>query len=499
MTIRHGMNLDRLLAGFAQIPASTAVSVTGMALDSRQVHEGDLFCALVGEHGHGLDHARQAVARGAAAVIFEPVPQMAVPDLSVPAIAVPALNGHISAIAARFFGDPSAAVPIIGVTGTNGKSSCVHLLAQTLSVGEQACGMLGTLGYGFLNSLQPATHTTPDAITVQAQLARLRAAGARWVAMEVSSHGLAQRRVEAVRFHIALFTNLSRDHLDYHQDLDAYFAAKQRLFTWPGLAAAIVNGDDARAEALLQTVVPASRKVRYGLQPQSSEGVDDVLWAQAVRPRPEGLEISVTGSWGEAHLRTPLMGVFNASNVLAVLAVLLVAGVPLRTAAERLSRVHPVPGRMARHGGHGKPTVVVDYAHTPDALDKALRACRQHAAGELWCVFGCGGDRDRGKRAQMGAIAARLADHLILTDDNPRSEVPAAIIADIQAGLPVNAGHSVIHDRAAAIAYALACARPGDVVLVAGKGHEDYQIVGARRLPFSDTEQVIRHLQEYRA
>lgn len=499
MTIRHGMNLDQLLAGFAQVPASAAVSVTGMTLDSRQVHEGDLFCALAGGHGHGLDHAAQAVERGAAAVIFEPVPQMIMPALSVPTIAVPALNGHMSAIAARFFGDPSAAVPIIGVTGTNGKSSCVHLLAQTLSVGDQACGMLGTLGYGFLNALQPATHTTPDAITVQAQLARLRAAGARWVAMEVSSHGLAQRRVEAVRFHIALFTNLSRDHLDYHQDLKVYFAAKQRLFTWPGLAAAIVNGDDTRAEALLQAVVPASRKVRYGLQPQSVQGVDDVLWAQAVIPQPDGLEISVTGSWGDARFRTPLIGVFNASNVLAVLATLLVAGVSLRVATERLSRVHPVPGRMARYGGHGKPTVVVDYAHTPDALDKALQACRQHALGALWCVFGCGGDRDRGKRPQMGAIAVRLADHLVLTDDNPRSEVPAAIIADIQAGLPANVGYTVIHDRAAAIAYALAHARPGDVVLVAGKGHEDYQIVGARLLPYSDTEQVMRCLQEYRA
>jgi len=499
MTIRRGMSLDRLLAGFAQVPAIAAVPVTGMTLDSRQVHEGDLFCALVGEHSHGLDHAMQAVDRGAAAVIFEPAPQLTAPALSVPTIPVPDLNSHLSTIAARLFGDPSAAMPIIGVTGTNGKSSCVHLLAQTLSVGDQACGMLGTLGYGFLNALQPATHTTPDAITVQAQLARLRAAGARWVAMEVSSHGLVQRRVEAVRFHLALFTNLSRDHLDYHQDLDAYFAAKQRLFTWPGLAAAIVNGDDARAEALLRAAVPASRKVRYGLQPQSVQNVDDVLWAQEVVPQPDGLEISVTGSWGEAHFRTPLIGVFNAANVLAVLAVLLVAGVPLRTAAERLSRVHPVPGRMARHGGHGKPTVVVDYAHSPDALDKALQACRQHTAGELWCVFGCGGDRDRGKRPQMGRIAAQLADHLVLTDDNPRTEAPAAIIADIRAGLQGNVDYTIIHDRAGAIAYAITHARPGDVVLVAGKGHEDYQIVGGQRLPFSDTGQVVMHLQEYSA
>ncbi len=499
MTMHHGMSLDRLLAGFAPVPASAAVTVSGLTLDSRQVHAGDLFCALAGEHGHGLEHVAQALARGAAAVIFEPVPLMAVPALPVPVLAVPALNDHLSAIAARFFGDPSAAMPVVGVTGTNGKSSCVHLLAQTLSVGDRACAMLGTLGYGFLGALQPASHTTPDAITVQAQLARLRAAGARWVAMEVSSHGLTQRRVEAVRFHFALFTNLSRDHLDYHQDLEAYFAAKQRLFTWPGLAAAIVNGDDARADALLHVAPPASRRIRYGLQPQSLQGVDDVLWAQAVRPQPDGLEIDVTGSWGEARLRVPLLGAFNAANVLAVLAVLLASGVPLPTAAERLAGVQPVPGRMALHGGSGKPAVVVDYAHSPDALDKALRACRQHAAGTLWCVFGCGGDRDRGKRPQMGAIAVQLADHVILTDDNPRSEVPAEIIADIRAGLPAGVACTVIHDRAEAIAQAIVRAQPGDVVLVAGKGHEDYQIVGAQRLPFSDTEQVMKCLQEYRA
>lgn len=344
------------------------------------------------------------------------------------------------------------------------------------------CGIIGTLGYGFPGALNHGLHTTPDAVTMQRLLAEFVAAGAAYAAMEVSSHALEQGRVRAVAFAAAVFTNLSRDHLDYHGDMERYAGAKTRLFHSEGLAAAVVNCEDDHGRELIAALAPRMRVVTYGF----SRG--DVH-ARALDCARDGLRLRVLTPGGEVDVAAPLLGRFNAANLLAALAALIALGFDPADAACRLSNVVPVPGRVERFkGADGRPLVVVDYAHTPDALEQVLRALRPHAAGRLWCVFGCGGDRDRGKRPQMGRIAERLADSVILTDDNPRHEPGDAIVRDIAAGM--RAPPRVIRERKAAIAAALSEAGAEDVVLIAGKGHEDYQQVGDRRLPYSDRETV---------
>jgi UDP-N-acetylmuramoyl-L-alanyl-D-glutamate--2,6-diaminopimelate ligase len=504
MAIQHaqtGFPLTALLEGFAALAPLEEILVTGLATDSRQVRPGDLFFAVSGLQHHGLEHARAAVLAGAVAVAWEPRaerPELAdlAAALAVPACAVPDLRACLGAIASRFHGAPSRDLFVVGVTGTDGKTSCTHFLAEAFSEPDCPGALLGTLGYGPFGRLKPATHTTPDALVVQRELAGLRDAGLRRVAMEVSSHGLHQGRVNGVNFDVAVFTNLSRDHLDYHGDLLAYGEAKRLLFQAPDLQAAVINGGDAFGRELLGQLASGLRTIVYGLEEELAglQGVERVS-GHDLRLGEHGLSLRVRSPWGEGELRAGLLGGFNAGNLLAVLAVLGIAGMPLEEILARLSRVHTVPGRMERFGGgEAQPLVVVDYAHTPRALEQVLLALRGHCRGTLWCVFGAGGDRDRGKRPLMGAVAERLADQVVLTSDNPRSEAPEAILQEIQAGMARPEAVRVLSDRAAAIRHAVGQAGPGDLVLVAGKGHEAYQLVGSERLPFSDRAQVLAAL-----
>lgn len=497
----HQARLSTLLAGFAAVDPQQDCVITGLCLDSRRARAGDLFVAVGGQRSHGLDHLEQALSAGVAAVLWEPSPQYSElpPPLRparLPVVAVEGLKHRIGVIADRFYGSPSERLTVIGVTGTDGKTSCSHFLAAGLDGRGGRCGLIGTLGYGLYGELDQATHTTPDAIRVHGLLADMRARGARYVAMEVSSHALDQGRVEGVRFDTAILTNLSRDHLDYHGDLAAYAAAKRRLFLMPGLRHAVVNLDDALGRELVESVADSVQVVGYGMAPGPVEHAVPTVRGELLALDAKGLRLQVDSPWGRAEIRSPLLGEFNASNLLAVLATLVLTGVEFDQACEALERLRTVPGRVERFGGSaGKPLVVVDYAHTPKALESVLHALRAHTEGELWCVFGCGGDRDPGKRPLMAAAAQRYADRVVVTDDNPRGEDPERIIADILSGLEQSQRVHVQRDRARAIAYAVAHAGVDDVVLVAGKGHEDYQEVAGRRLPFSDREQVRRELE----
>ncbi len=408
------------------------------------------------------------------------------PAWTVPNAPIERLRERYGLIAEFIYGAPSSEMWMVGVTGTNGKSSCVQGIAQSYAHLGQRAGIVGTLGSGLVGALESGTHTTPDAAALQETLARLRSAGAQVVAMEVSSHGLDQGRVNGVAFDVALFTNLSRDHLDYHGSMAAYGAAKARLFAWPGLHASVINRDDAFGQSLADDVRARGRKVlTYGFAGADVAGAN-------LRASPEGLEFAVSTPWGRADVKSALVGAFNAWNLLGILGVLLVSNVPLAKAVEALAHVDAPAGRMQRFGGGDEPLVIVDYAHTPDALEKALTALRPVVAegGELVCVFGCGGNRDAGKRPEMGRIAAELADRVVVTDDNPRNEEPGAIAEAILRGIKAtgNRRWALEPERAHAIRVAVAKARPGDVVLIAGKGHETYQERNGVRTPFSDGE-----------
>jgi UDP-N-acetylmuramoyl-L-alanyl-D-glutamate--2,6-diaminopimelate ligase len=471
--------LRELLAGL--VPVEQDCDIRGLCIDSRRVQPGDLFFAWPGERVDGRGFMREAAAQGAAAIVCETNGET-LPGLDVPVLALPQLRRRAGAIADRFYGAPSRQLTVVGVTGTNGKTTCTQLLAQALTVLARRCAVIGTLGYGYPGALNESLHTTPDAVTVHRLLAGFLAEGARAVAMEVSSHALDQGRVTGVHFDVAVFTNLTRDHLDYHGDMVAYGAAKATLFDWPNLKRAIVNADDAFGRELIARLGARVPAVSYGVE----QG--DVR-ATALTLARDGMHLRVTTPQGEVALHSPLFGRFNAHNLLAVLATLLALDVPLTEAAAALARARPAAGRMEHFGGSDDaPLVVVDYAHTPDALEKVLQTLREHTAAKLLCVFGCGGDRDRGKRPLMGAIAERLADTVILTDDNPRHEDGQAIIDEVRGGM--QRAPRVLRDRRAAIAQALALAGPADIVLVAGKGHEDYQQVGDERRPYSDRATV---------
>ena len=482
--------LAALLQGFAAVGPGEDRDIGGLALDSRRVRRGDLFFACAGSRAHGLRFAGEAAGAGAAAVVYDaddPAAHEVGRTLraDVPLIGVRRLAERLGPIAARFHRQPSRDMTVVGITGTNGKTSCCHYLAQAFSAGGEPCGVLGTLGYGLYGALRPASHTTPDAITLQAELARLRDAGAGRVVMEVSSHALDQGRTLGVAFTAAVFTNLSHDHLDYHGDAVAYGRAKQRLFTVPGLRFAVINRGDAFGRELIAGLGPQVVCASFGFD-AAAEGERHVA-GELLDASIDGMTLAIRSSWGEGTLRTDLLGRFNAENLLAVLAVLLLMDAPFDEALRRAAALRPAPGRMERiGGGPGRPLAIVDYAHTPDALEQVLRTLRAHCSGRLTCVFGCGGERDRAKRPLMGAAAARHADRVIVTDDNPRGEDPRAIVAEILAGMPSGSAAEVVQDRAAAIRAAIAGAGAGDIVLIAGKGHEDYQQIGERRLPFSD-------------
>jgi len=474
--------LQALLAGMSA-DAVPDVDITRVAVDSRSVAADTLFLAFAGSRAHGLDHVDEAVERGAVAVAWD---HDTAPQLDVPAVRVPDLAAQASRIAARAYDHPAEQLFVTGVTGTDGKTSCAWLLAQALQVLDMPCGYLGTLGFGLPADLAEATHTTPDAVAAQEWLARLVAAGADAVAFEVSSHALDQHRVAGVAFDVAVLTQIGRDHLDYHGDEQAYAAAKKRLFETDGLQYAVLNADDAHGRAWLDALDPGVTPIVYGFGDVSALASQYVALT-AVHTRADGLSLDLDTHCGAARIESTLVGRFNAANLAAVMAVLLARGVPVERAASALGGVATVPGRMERIAVcSDQPLVVVDYAHTPSALEAALRAVAEHAAARVLCVFGCGGDRDTGKRPLMGAAAARHADAIWLTDDNPRNEAPETIVNAVRAGIPDGARVRVIHDRAAAIADAIASAGPGDVVLIAGKGHETTQQVGSARRAFDD-------------
>jgi UDP-N-acetylmuramoyl-L-alanyl-D-glutamate--2,6-diaminopimelate ligase len=494
-----GMLVAQLLEGLVrgELPD---VSVCGLATDSRQVRTGDLFLASKGLRVHAIAHAADAVRKGAVCVVWEPVagevPARQAASLDVPVIALAGLAQKLGVIADRFYGHPSRQQHVIGVTGTDGKTSVTHYLAQALS-GDGACGLLGTLGYGVYGQLQPPTHTTPDAVRLQAELAQLRDSGVKTVAMEVSSHALHQHRSDGVAFNTAILTHLSRDHLDYHGSIEAYADAKRRLFSMPGLETAVLNVADEFGRQLAGQLQNAVRVIVYGRHEDCAGLSPDWIVLEAVVPRSGGLTIRLNTSWGSVEFESSLLGEFNASNLMAALGGLLAAGLPLNDAVERLSRVSTVAGRMELFEQRHAPRVVVDYAHTPHALETVLRALRPHCSGRLICLFGAGGDRDTGKRPQMGSIAEHYADLVVLTSDNPRSERPQVILDEIAAGFLEPQRAECIIDRGVAIDVVVAEAGVDDMVLVAGKGHEETQQIGDRRLVFSDRERVRQALRRY--
>ncbi len=465
--------------------------------DSRRVEPGVAFAAYPGLHADGRRYVPDAVARGASAVLWEAQAFTWDAKWTVPNAGVDGLQARLGTVADFIYGSPSQRLWMAGVTGTNGKTSCAHWIAEALDACGRRAGVLGTLGNGLVGALAPAVQTTPDVTVLHELLAQFAAAGAKAVAMEVSSHGLDQGRVNGVKFDVALFTNLTRDHLDYHRTMAAYGAAKARLFTWPGLRTAVINADDAFGTSLVDAArARGQRLLTYGF------GNADVA-ATAVTIGRDGITLDVATPWGRSRLASPVVGAFNAQNLLGVLAVLLASDVALPDAVAAMERLTAPAGRMQRLGGNERPLVVVDYAHTPDALAKVLVALRAAVVegGDLVCVFGCGGDRDPGKRPEMGRIAAELADRIVVTSDNPRSEDPAAIANAVVKGIR-DTGHrrwSIEVDRRVAIRDAIAAAGLGDVVLVAGKGHETYQERAGERTPFSDAAEAAAALAAWSA
>jgi UDP-N-acetylmuramoyl-L-alanyl-D-glutamate--2,6-diaminopimelate ligase len=470
---------------FGKLAAQGAM-IERLAADSRRCAPGVAFLAYPGEKADGRAHIGDALGRGASAVIWEQEDFRWQQDWKLPNVPVHALRQHAGVLAHQFYGRPSEALWVCGVTGTNGKTSCTQWIAAALARHGTKAGVIGTLGSGFPGALAPLSNTTPDAVETHFLLKSFKDQDAKAAAMEVSSHGLVQGRVNGVRFACALFTNLSHDHLDYHGSMQAYGAAKARLFDAPGLQCAVLNLDDEFGVELSRRLAGRLHIIGYSLAPQTAP-VDEYLVADS--------QLNVDSSWGRAALRLPVLGRFNVSNALGVLGCLVASGIDLDEAVALLASLPPVPGRMQPIGE--QPLVVIDYAHTPDALDNVLRALRPVAearGGRLAVVFGAGGDRDPSKRAPMGAIAGRLADRVLVTSDNPRGEDPLGIISQIEQGIA--GAHGVEVDRARAIRQAIRESNDADVVLIAGKGHETYQEIAGKRSHFSDEEQARAALTE---
>ena len=496
-------SLSFLLNGYVDEHRYDDLEVSGLTLDSRNISKGMLFVALQGTQVHGLIFAEKAESQGAAAIIWEFVEGVDVPELSIPVIAIKNLSQKLGDIAGQYYNNPSQYLNMVGITGTDGKTSVSHFLAQAINSSNDgdSCSVIGTLGIGRPDDLRKATHTTPDVITVHSILRQEKDNGASAVAMEVSSHALDQGRVNAVQFDTAVLTNLTRDHLDYHGTVEAYAAAKEKLFHWKGLKNVVVNLDDAMGLRLAKELADSDvRVIGYGINnayelPQNVEK----LLATKMDFDHRGIVADIVTPIGESTLIAPILGKFNLSNLLAVLAVLIIKGNSLAKALKQIEQVRTVPGRMERvvsDDTNSSVLVVVDYAHTPGALEQALLAIRKHCKARLICVFGCGGDRDTGKRPLMAETAETLADLVIVTDDNPRTESPVEIFADIKRGFKHIDNIIFEHDRQKAIKQAVVEAKDGDVILIAGKGHETVQIVNDQKLPFDDRIEAANYLRE---
>ncbi len=466
--------------------AALGVTPNGVAIDSRRVRRGDVFLALPGDFADGRDYIPDAIARGASAVIWESGDGFVWQSTwGVPNVAAANLRALCGPLAHAVFGYPGERLSLIAITGTNGKTSISQWLA---SVHPRRCAVIGTLGAGFAGAMKETGMTTPEAAILARYLADFVEGGAQACALEASSIGIEEDRLDGARVDVAVFTNLTRDHLDYHGSMEDYAAAKEKLFKWPRLRLAVVNLDDPFGCTLMQRTT-ASRIIGY-TQGKSFTDRQGVVRAESVDETSGGLRFVLATPAGRARVETSLVGRFNVSNLLATAAVLLDAGLTPAEVASRFADLPAPPGRLETLGGNKEPLVVVDYAHTPDALENAINALRSVATargGRLIALFGCGGDRDRGKRPLMGEVAKRLADRVILTSDNPRSEVPAAIVAEIAIGVPEA---EIIEDRGAAIRRAILGAAVADVILLAGKGHEPYQEIAGVKRPFSDIDEA---------
>jgi UDP-N-acetylmuramoyl-L-alanyl-D-glutamate--2,6-diaminopimelate ligase len=481
------MTLREWLAPWLDIDSN--LNVLGLSLNSHEMTEGDVFIALNGAKQHGLAYASQAINNGAVAILFDSqdahIAEMYFDMSKTVSIAVPDLLQNLGEMAARFYQYPSQAMTVIGITGTNGKTSCSQFLSQMLA----HCAFIGTLGWGTPSQLNKTLNTTPDALAVQKILATLKKTHSQFVAMEVSSHGLAQGRVNGVQFNGAIFTNLSRDHLDYHGTMDAYLETKLQLFRTKNLHFAVINLDDAMSQKVIDVIAPDVTIIGVSALGKKSPRGETVA-ASNVQLNLSGIECDIRWQDQMQTLPIPLIGRFNLENVLCVLAAMLALDIQFSVAAQKLSTLTSVDGRMTRLGGvDNQPLVLVDYAHTPDALEKALKSLRQHTKGSLSVVFGCGGNRDSGKRPQMGRIAEQYADHVYLTDDNPRFESNEEIMQAILSGCLLQK-HQIIHHRAQAIKEAILRASAQDCILIAGKGHESYQEIEGVQYPFNDTQCV---------
>ncbi|MFA7552649.1 MAG: UDP-N-acetylmuramoyl-L-alanyl-D-glutamate--2,6-diaminopimelate ligase [Spongiibacteraceae bacterium] len=496
MMVATQLNYNKLLGELIAIDDQrlASIEVSGLELDSRAIMPGDLFLALPGFAVDGRDYIDKAIAAGAAAVLVEKDDNWLeiIERKGIAIIPLVGLAGQVSDIAGKFYNHPSHSLALIGVTGTNGKTSCTQLMMQLLSCLGKSCGVIGTLGNGVNGKLSESVNTTPDAVVIQRLLAEWRDQQVDVVAMEVSSHGLEQKRVAALQFDLALFTNLSRDHLDYHGSMQAYADSKIRLFKQPGLKQAVINADDVFANDLSEVIAEGVNVLRYSV---SGNSVGKTLgnkaaevWAENIVYHSRGVRADLHTPWGQFSIDSPLLGSFNLSNLLAAISCFGAMGLPVADLVAEVVHLKPIDGRMEQLKVEADVTVVIDYAHTPDALEKALVAMRQHSQGKLWCVFGCGGDRDQGKRPLMGAVVQRHADHVVVTSDNPRFESAADIINQVLGG--VDRPTLVEEDRDAAIDFVIANAQPGDSILIAGKGHENYQLVGKQRIPFSDSKQA---------
>ncbi len=493
-----GKQLSTLLQGMPVKGSIPTVEIIDVTSSSQEAVKGSLFIALKGIRTHGIDFAIDAAKAGAVVIVYDALDkycQQRIPLLKKQVkthwVGVAQLDGLNGEIAARFYDEPGRDMRIIGVTGTDGKSSVTHLMVQALGrLGEQV-GSIGTLGYGMANHLEPITHTTPDAITLQSYLYELRQNNCRYVIIEVSSHALEQYRVNGCQFDIAVLTNLGSDHLDYHGDVEQYAMAKKKLFTEFDLKNRVVNIDDEFGQSLSASL-DHETMVRYSTLGKAEAEVH-LIRSQITD---QGQEMSVNTPLGEVCARTALVGDFNVENTLACIASLVSFGFDIEQINLAVTDLQPIPGRMETFtGSENQPTAVVDFAHTEQALRACLAASRAHTRGQLWCVFGCGGDRDKSKRQGMGRAAEQLADRIVVTDDNPRTESAEAIVAEILLGMNYPERVSVVHSRQAAIEFALSQAASDDLVVIAGKGHEQEQIVGSERYPFSDRHVVQRVLQ----
>ncbi len=500
-------SLSDLLKDWIHVKSKDETMITGLSINSQTTQAGDLFLALQGLNSHGLEFAAQAVSKGAAAIAWEVSENvdgfLNKIDKKINCIPVADLQQHVSAIADKFYSSPSKQINLIGVTGTDGKTSVSQFIAQGLKKLNQTCAVIGTLGYGVYPDLSEATHTTPDAVRVQSLLHEFVQQKSKYAVIEASSHGLSQGRLSGVQINTAVFTNLGRDHMDYHANLKEYGEAKRILFAMPGLNNAVINVDDTFGQQLANEFANKINLITYAVQKHHQSKRSEIgsyIYAKKIRAEKTLTTIELDTSWGEATIQINLLGTFNVSNVMATMGALLASGYRFEEVVNIMPSLHTIAGRMqaVNHIDINKPTVIIDYAHTPQALQNVLQSLQEHSSSKLWCVFGCGGDRDSGKRSLMAQAVEQFATHAIVTDDNPRTENPDAITKQIISGFSTDAVYTLIHDRKEAIEYAIQNAAAEDIVLLAGKGHETVQIINNEHLPFDDYEIANAYLQKYK-